>query len=131
MLTVVSTAVTAVVGTCFEVDSCAFSTTQPWDPKVMMTDWQPRFSSSWAARCASSTLLTEKPVSSSACVETGEYIQYKHTRTALFIQVSFSFRYLNTFLCFFFCCLFFGLSRKMNQRLKLKIGQTSTGILGR
>lgn len=46
MVTVVSTAVTAVVGTCFDVDSCALSTTQPWGPKVMMTDPQPRFSSS-------------------------------------------------------------------------------------
>lgn len=46
MLTVVSTALAAVLGTCFKVDSCALSTTQPWDPKVTMTDPQPRFSSS-------------------------------------------------------------------------------------
>lgn len=45
-LTVVSTALTAVDGTCVEVLSCALSTTQPWGPKVMMTAVQPRLRSS-------------------------------------------------------------------------------------
>lgn len=75
VLTVVSTAVTAAAGTCIDFDSCALSTTQPWDPKVMMTALQPRFWSSWAARCASSTSATEQPVSNSACKEdTNSYV---------------------------------------------------------
>lgn len=49
VLTVVSTALTGAVGTCCEADSCALSTTQPWGPKVMMTDPQPLLSSSRAA----------------------------------------------------------------------------------
>lgn len=70
LLTVVSTAGTAAVGTCFGADCWAWCTTQPWGPKVITTEVQPRFRSSWAAPCASSTLVTEEPVSSSACVKT-------------------------------------------------------------
>lgn len=69
LLTVVSIAFMAVVETCLEVESCAWTTTQPWGPKVMMTDLQPRFSNSWAAPRASSTLVTTDPVSISACMD--------------------------------------------------------------
>lgn len=83
-LTVVSTAATGRVGMCLEAVSFAPRTTQPWGPRVMMTDLQPLPSSSSAARCASSTLVTEEPVSNSACRGDTQFSnKQKHTDTPL------------------------------------------------